>query len=224
MYSGKPVKLHDCLQHGIGSDSELFIVEGDSASKNVVRVRDQSTQAVLPMQGKPMNAWKASQKVVARNDLYQRLIAALGADWGAAFELTKLRYARILLLFDPDADGIHCSALTLMFFLRWMPQLLDTGRIQLVRPPLYEISSRQFPDNSSADRIHAYSDDHFRRLREHLQSKQIEFQSQRFRGLASINADTLSQTCVAPARRYATTMSRVDAEAAVKIFGGETAR
>ncbi len=69
----------------------MFIVEGDSASKNVVRVRDERNQAVLPMQGKPMNAWKASREGVARNDLFQKLVVALGTDWGEAFQLAKLQ-------------------------------------------------------------------------------------------------------------------------------------
>jgi DNA gyrase subunit B/topoisomerase-4 subunit B len=224
MFPAKPVKLNDCHQHGLGSDSELFIVEGDSASKNVVRVRDKRAQAVLPMQGKPLNAWKASREIVARNDLYQKLIVALGTGWDETFDIANLRYDRIILLFDPDADGIHCGALTLMFFLRWMPDLVDADRIQMVRPPLYEISSRQFPAAGNDDRIHAYSDDHFRRLREHLRSKRIEFQSQRFRGLASINADSLVQTCVDRATRNASPVGREDAEAAVRIFGGESSR
>jgi len=215
MFRLKPVKLRDCEKHGIGSDSELFIVEGDSASKNVARVRDGQLQAVLPMQGKPMNGWKSSRNGVARNELFQKLIDALGTGWDETFDLDRIRYDRIMLLFDPDADGIHIGALMQMFFYRWMPELIDAGRIQIVRPPLYEFST-----TGSNDRIHAYNEDHFRRLRDHLKAKGIKFQSQRYRGLASINADTLLQTCVAKETRNANTITREDAEAAIRIFGG----
>ncbi len=109
MFRLLPVKLHDCQIHGIGSEAELFIVEGDSASKNVVRVRNRQFQAVLPMQGKPLNACKASKRVVGQNELYQQLVAALGAGWDETFDLSQLRYDRVILLFDPDADGIHCG-------------------------------------------------------------------------------------------------------------------
>ncbi len=129
-----------------------------------------------------------------------------------------------MLLFDPDADGIHCGALTLMFFLRWMPGLLKAGHVQLVRPPLYEISSQPCSEAGAVDRIHAYSDDHFHRLREHLRSKDIKFQSQRFRGLASINADSLRQTCVDPATRNASPVGIEEAEAALRVFGGRSNR
>ena len=222
MFRVTPVKLHDCRQHGLGSNSELFIVEGDSASKNVVRVRDQRFQAVLPMQGKPLNAWKASKNVVARNELFQRLTDVIGTGWDESFDLNRLRYDRIIMLFDPDADGIHCGALMLMFFYRWMPELLDSGRIDVVRPPLHEITGTPAV-GKPAERIYAYSDDHFHRLRSHLAEKGMKFQSQRYRGLASINANSLKETCVAKETRNASVLSPGDAESAIRIFGGQRA-
>jgi DNA gyrase/topoisomerase IV subunit B len=146
MFRIQPVKLHDCQQHGLGSGAELFVVEGDSASKTVCRARDPATQAVLPMQGKPLNALKAGKGVVERNELFQILIHAIGAGWDDQLDLTKLRYDRLILLFDPDADGIHCGALMSMFFHRWMRPLLDSGRLSIIRPPLYEISSPKTHD------------------------------------------------------------------------------
>lgn len=220
MFRVTPPKLHDCRQHGLGSDSELFIVEGDSASKNVVRARDDRFQAVLPMQGKPLNAWKASKNTVARNDLFQRLVDAMGTGWDESFILERMRYDRIVMLFDPDADGIHCGALMLMFFYRWMPLLLDSGRIDVIRPPLYELTAKRSSKQQTNDRIHAFSEDHFHRLRGHLNRKGIQFQSQRYRGLASINPDSLRETCVAPMTRNSMVMSQADAKAAIRIFGG----
>ena len=134
-----PIKLHDCDRHGPGSGAELFVVEGDSAAQSVAQLRDARFQAVLPMQGKPLNAWKASERKVAANPFFMALVAAIGADWGRFCRLEALRYERLLLLMDPDADGIHCGALVTMFVYRWMRPVLDAGRVEIVRPPLDEI-------------------------------------------------------------------------------------
>ena len=219
MFRVTPAKLFDCQRHGPGSGAELFIVEGDSASKNVLRVRDQKFQAVLPMQGKPLNAWKANKSSVGGNELFQKLIDAIGTGWGDSYESERLRYERIVLLFDPDADGIHCGALMVMFFYRWMPDLLGNDRIVAVRPPLYELTAQRRAEKD-VDRIHAYSDEHFQRLRVHLEARNVRFNSQRFRGLASINADALSETCVDPATRNTMIMGVEDAKAAVRVFVG----
>jgi DNA gyrase subunit B/topoisomerase-4 subunit B len=191
------------------------VVEGDSASKTVCRARNSQTQAVLPMQGKPMNAIRASRSSVGRNELFRALIDALGAGWDDQLDLSRLRYDRVILLFDPDADGIHCGALMLMFFHRWMRPLLESGRLSIVRAPLYEIASLD-----RSERIHAYSDDHYQRLRAELERKQIEFQGQRYRGLASISDAALVSTCLDPASRNISTLTREDAEAAIRIFVG----
>ncbi|MEQ1487852.1 MAG: toprim domain-containing protein, partial [Methylotenera sp.] len=119
IYTNRPIKLQDCRQHG--ANAELFLVEGDSAASAVSSLRNQQVQAVLPMQGKPLNTIKASAEKVVENALFKALIEALGAGVGDNFDLTKCRYSRIVLLMDADADGIHCGALMLMFFYRWMP-------------------------------------------------------------------------------------------------------
>ncbi len=211
----KPIKLHDCREHGLGS--ELFLVEGDSASKTVARARDSRFQAVLPMQGKPMNAMKASRNAAEKNELFRILIDCLGADWGDDFDLQAVRYERVILLFDPDADGIHCGALMLMFFFRWMRPLLESGRLCVVRPPLYEITSKDY-----TDAIHAYSEDHYRKLRDALDEKKVSFKGQRYRGLASMNDDTLSKTCLDPETRRINRLENDDAQAAIAAFGGKT--
>jgi hypothetical protein len=109
-----PGPLADCQFHGAGA--ELFVVEGESAAAAVCGGRDPTRQAVLPMQGKPLNALKATEKKVAANPLFAALAAALGSGWGEALDLQKLRYTKVLLLMDPDADGIHCGLLLLSFF------------------------------------------------------------------------------------------------------------
>jgi DNA gyrase subunit B len=121
IFNNKPVKLQDCQQHGINSGTELFLVEGDSASSAVGGLRNVQFQAVLPMQGKPLNTIKSTPQKMAENPLFKALIDALGTGYGDSFQLKNLRYERIVLLMDPDADGIHCGALLLMFFYRCTP-------------------------------------------------------------------------------------------------------
>ena len=185
MFRRVPVKLHDCREHGRGSGSELLIVEGDSASRAAVRARDSRLQAVLPMQGKPLNAWKASRKNVEANELYGALLDSIGAGFAESVDPSLSRYDQITLLFDPDADGIHCGALTLMFFFRWMRPLLDAGMIGLIHPPVLEIRSID-----GTDRVHAYNDDHYHQIKAALDAKQAKYQVQRFRGLASMGEQT----------------------------------
>jgi DNA gyrase/topoisomerase IV subunit B len=165
------------------------------------------------MQGKPLNAVKAGKGAVERNELYRALIDAIGAGWDEQLDLAKLRYDRLILLFDPDADGIHCGALMSMFFHRWMRPLLDAGRLSIVRPPLYEISSPK-----TQDKIHAYSDSHYQRIRKELEKQQIDYQGQRYRGLASMNDAALAATCLDPETRNISQLTCEDAEAAMRIF------
>jgi len=215
MFRIQPVKLHDCLRHGLGSGAELYVVEGDSASKSVCRARNADTQAVLPMQGKPMNAIKASEQAVERNELFRALIDSIGAGWGDQMDLAQLRYDRVILLFDPDADGIHCGALMLMFFHRWMRPLLESGRLSVIRAPLYEVTSPK-----TGDTLHAFSDSHYQRLRVELDKQSIDFQGQRYRGLASMSAATLFATCIDPQTRNIHQLGCEDAEAAIRVFCG----
>ena len=212
----RPVKLDDCRNAGVGKDCELFLVEGDSASKAVARARDSEFQAVLPMQGKPMNAVKASKNAVAKNELYQTLIHCLSAGWDAEFDLDARRYKRVVLLFDPDADGIHCGALMLMFFYRWMRPLLESGHLLVARPPLYEITSPDYTDT-----LHAFNEDHYSKLRRSLEIKNIDFKGHRYRGLASMNDNTLVETCLSPKTRNVYRLERDDAVAAINAFGGK---
>ncbi len=136
------MSLADCREHGPSSGNELLLVEGESAASSVVAVRDERFQAVLPLQGKPMNAWTATQPKVAQHVLYQQLGAALGLAVPTAItaaELSALRYERVVLLFDGDADGIHIGALMVLYFHRWLPQLLAQQRVWLVRAPMFEV-------------------------------------------------------------------------------------
>ena len=212
IYSNKPVKLDDSQTHGRGA--ELYIVEGDSAALAVSQARDATFQAVLPMQGKPLNAIKATKKKVGENALFTALTEALGTGMGNSFKLANLRYERVLLLMDPDADGIHCGALMLMFFYQWMRPLLDEGHVELVRAPIGEIVKKQ-----PAATVFAYSDEQFRTLCEDYRKRgDISFTPLRYRGLASINPDALQQICLSPATRNTMPMGVTDAEMAIEVF------
>lgn len=211
-YISQKTKLIDCERHGAGS--ELFIVEGDSASRAVARVRDPSFQAVLPMQGKPMNAVKGRESAVRKNVWYSALVDALGVNWDH-IDLEDVRYGRILFLFDPDADGIHCGALMLMFFDRYLRPLLDANRVSVINPPLFQIIPVGHPD-----RLNAFGEDHLARLRKLLDAKGIKYSHQRYRGLASMNEDVLIETCLSPESRTAYLVGHEDAVAAKAVFGG----
>lgn len=215
-FQSGPVKLLDCREHGPASDAELFLVEGDSASLAVARLRDPHRQAVLPMQGKPMNAVKASPRKVTENPLLGALVEALGAGFGDGFAAENLRYRRIVLLMDPDADGIHCGALMLMFFHRHMPALLAQERVLMVRPPVGEVTDRQ------TGVIHfAYSDVQFLQLCEqHNAGFGGRTATLKYCGLAGMNAQQLEQSCIDPNTRLASVMRTRDAEMALEIFGG----
>jgi DNA gyrase subunit B len=212
MYPPKPLKLADCKQHGPGV--ELFIVEGDSASSTVAQLRDERFQAVLPMQGKPLNAMKATVNKVGSNPWFAALIDAIGADYGEHFELPNVRYDKIILLMDPDADGIHCGALLLMFFNRFMQALLKSGRIALSRAPMATI-------RFGNDLIHVRSEQEQRAEIERLRQAGVtNFEIVRYRGLAGMNMEVLAATCIHPGTRSLVVLGIADAEAATAVFGG----
>jgi DNA gyrase/topoisomerase IV subunit B len=211
-FQRRPLKLDDCQTHGRGSGSELFLVEGDSAADAVSRVRNAAFQAVLPMQGKPLNALKASDKKVAGHPLFKALADAIGGGSGPRFEVAACRYDRILLLMDPDADGIHCSVLMLMFFQRWMPTLLDAGRIELVRPPWGEVLAA----GAAVPRV-AFSEPELQLLADGLRA-QGGVVARRYRGLAAIDAQVLHATCIAPASRHTSIVTAAQAAAMIRML------
>ena len=210
------MKLADCREHG--DAAELFVVEGDSAARSVVALRDDRTQAVLPLQGKPLNAWKAGRDKVLASPLYRQLAAALGLPDAVSCsdaDVGRLRYGRILLLFDPDADGIHIGALMLLYFERWLPALIHAGRIQVVRAPMYAIAR----DGATE---YAYSQAHAAALVEHLRKAgESRIESHAYRGLGSIPPQVLQALCVDPLTRRTRVAGQEDVVAVMHAFGLE---
>lgn len=234
-HSQTKAKLVDCQDHGPNANAELILVEGDSAASSVVAVRDPRRQAILPLQGKPLNAWMATEAKVAQHVFFQQLAQALGLTTPTAWPLGQpeaLRFKRVVLLFDPDADGIHIGALMVLYFQRWLPRLIAGGHLWLARAPMFEIEVPELlrsaaPESSrdaaqtAARHQYAYNPGHCRQLVEHLktQSGNPDIRVRAFRGLGGLAPELLRERCVDPGTRMAHALGAVDVQAVVEVFG-----
>lgn len=206
---GGPVKLVESAVHGPGSGAELLVVEGDSAADAVTRVRDPRLQAVLPMQGKPLNAARAPRRKVLEHSFFAPLAAAIGAGLEADCDPRRSRYERVLVLTDPDADGIHCGFLVLLFFHRWLRPLLDAGRIEIVRPPWGEVVL-------AGELVLAFSEPELASLA--MRARVVGGSVRRFRGLAALDAGTIHETCVDPTTRRSERVSAADVATMIEVI------
>jgi DNA gyrase subunit B len=208
-------RFFDSLRHAPAAPAELFIVEGDSAAQAVCAVRNPALQAVLPLQGKPMNALRASPGRLSSSPWLMTLTAVLGNAPGTALPLGELRYRRVLLLSDPDADGIHISALLQIFFYHCMRPLLEAGQIEIIHAPWGEIRRP-----GAAPLLSFHAAEFQQQSRELSSTDASRTQRIRYRGLGTITPTILEHVCVNPATRRSRVLSVADAELAVKVFAG----
>ncbi len=204
-----PGKLADCSSKD-ADQCEVYIVEGDSAGGSAKQGRNRRYQAILPLWGKMLNVEKARADKIYDNDKLKPVIQAVGAGIGKDFDISKIRYGKIIIMADADVDGAHIRTLLLTFFFRYMRPLIEQGHVFLAQPPLYKLSKKGMAD------VYCYTDDQLDQEMTRIGRDNVSIQ--RYKGLGEMNPEQLWETTMDPDNRILVKVTMEDAQKADEIF------
>ena len=204
-----PGKLADCSSK-VAEECEVYIVEGDSAGGSAKQGRNRKYQAILPLWGKMLNVEKSRADKIYNNEKLKPVIQAVGAGIGADFDISKIRYGKVIIMADADVDGAHIRTLLLTFFFRYMRPLLEQGHVFLAQPPLYKLSKKGMQD------VYCYTDEELDQELEKIGRDNVSIQ--RYKGLGEMNPEQLWETTMNPENRILIKVTMDDAMKADRIF------